>query len=145
MKNYFMHKGFLGFLSSFLIGILFGFGLSLSEMTNPARVLGFLDVTGKWDPTLLFVMVGALLITIPCFQLLPKLEKPLFENKFNLPTLIKVDLKLITGASIFGLGWGLVGLCPGPSFVALITLNSEAILFMLSMLTGFTLYHLFYE
>ena len=145
MKNYFMNKGFSGLLSSFLIGLLFGFGLSLSEMTNPARVLGFLDITGKWDPTLLFVMVGALLVSVPCFQLLPKLEKPLFEKRFNLPTLIKIDLKLIIGAILFGIGWGLAGLCPGPSFVALVTFKFEIILFMLSMLTGITLYHLFFE
>lgn len=117
-----------------LSGLLFGIGLTVSNMVNPQRVLAFLDPFGVWDPTLGFVMAGALAITIPGFSLVLKREKPWFSEKFALPTKKEVDAPLITGAAIFGLGWGLVGLCPGPAITALVSLDSGLILFCTVML-----------
>jgi uncharacterized protein len=125
-------------------GLLFGLGLGISEMLSPSRVLGFLDISGLWDPTLLFVMGGALLITFPAFRLARRMQHPLFESKFALPTRKDIDARLIQGAVLFGIGWGLAGLCPGPAIVGLASLNTEVLLFFVSMLTGMLLYrHLF--
>lgn len=117
-------------------GVLFGIGLTLSDMINPARVLGFLDVAGSWDPTLAFVMGGALLVTFPAFQLVKKLQKPLCSAQFQLPTSHVIDRRLVGGAALFGIGWGLVGFCPGPAIAALVTLDSGVFVFFLSMLVG---------
>lgn len=138
------YKQLLLLITPGLLGILFGFGLSLSEMTNPERVLGFLDVTGTWDPTLLLVMIGALIISIPSFQLLRKIEQPVLEKKFFMPTLKDIDLKLISGACLFGIGWGLAGLCPGPAVVVLATLDASAVIFMFSMLAGMIIHKILY-
>ena len=105
--------------SAFFIGTLFGFGLAVSEMINPARVIGFLDVTGHWDATLLFVMGGALAVTVPGFPLILRRARPLLAEFFALPTKTKLDGSLIVGALIFGVGWGIAGFCPGPALAAL--------------------------
>lgn len=118
-------------------GVLFGMGLSLSEMVNPARVLGFLNVLGEWDPTLVFVMLGALLIAVPGFQFSRVMHKPFLAVSFNVPTRKDLDKKLILGAAIFGVGWGLAGICPGPSLVALNTQQGEIVMFVICMLGGF--------
>ncbi len=117
-------------------GLLFGVGLVISGMVSPERVLGFLDVAGRWDPTLAFVMGGALLVTLPVFQSLPRLGRPLFAERFALPTRKDIDWQLVTGAALFGIGWGLVGLCPGPALVALTTLSTPAFVFVGSLLAG---------
>ena len=117
-------------------GILFGLGLAVSEMVNPARVLGFLNVLGPWDPTLLFVMAGALTVAIPGFQYARLMHKPFLAVSFSVPTKKDLDAKLITGAVIFGVGWGLAGICPGPALVALNSLQGNVLVFVVAMLAG---------
>jgi uncharacterized membrane protein YedE/YeeE len=106
-------------------------------MTDPARVIAFLDITGNWDPTLAFVMGGGLLVTLPVFQLgLGALNKPLFDTEFHLPNRTSLDFKLISGATLFGIGWGLVGLCPGPAIGSLAYLNIDILYFVAAMCAG---------
>jgi uncharacterized membrane protein YedE/YeeE len=123
-------------LAALITGVLFGFGLSLSEMINPARVIGFLDFAGKWDATLLCVMGGALLVTAPLYPLILRRARPLLDRQFFLPTKSTIDRSLIVGAAIFGIGWGLGGFCPGPALAALSTASSSVILFVLAMIAG---------
>lgn len=123
-------------LTALLAGCLFGLGLAVSNMLNPSRVLAFLDVFGQWDPTLAFVMGGALSVTIPGFFLVLKRKQPLFTNNFDLPLKKAVDSQLIFGAVMFGIGWGLVGLCPGPAIAAIATLDPRIGLFLLIMLAS---------
>ncbi len=121
----------------FLAGFIFAVGLSYSGMTKPSKVINFLDFFGDWDPSLIFVMIGAIATTIISFQLiLPKLSKPLLANSFSLPTSIKIDLPMIAGAAIFGTGWGLSGFCPGPVVASISTLNLEIFVFIVCMLLG---------
>lgn len=127
-------------LAAFAAGLLFGLGLGISEMLSPARVLGFLDVMGRWDPTLAFVMGGALLVTFPAFRLARRMQQPLYEDKFVLPTRKDIDAKLVQGAVLFGIGWGLAGLCPGPAVAGLASLNTEVLLFFVAMLAGMALH-----
>lgn len=122
-----------------LCGVLFGLGLAVSNMLNPSRVVGFLDVFGAWDPTLAFVMSGALLITIPGFAWVLRRNKPLFAKQFELPTKQVVDPALVTGAVLFGIGWGLSGLCPGPALAALVSLRLDFLLFVAVMLISWWL------
>src|SRR5690242_18565008 len=96
-------------------GIIFGAGLTLSDMTNPARVSNFLDFAGSWDPTLIFVMAGGLAITTLGYKLILRRSSPLADEKFHLPTLRQIDPPLVGGAALFGVGWGLAGICPGPA------------------------------
>ncbi len=117
-------------------GVLFGLGLSISEMVNPTRVLGFLNVLGPWDPTLAFVMAGALTVAVPGFQYAKLMHKPFLAVSFSVPTKKDLDGKLISGAVIFGVGWGLAGICPGPSLVALNTLQVNVVVFVVAMLAG---------
>ncbi|HXI86079.1 MAG TPA: DUF6691 family protein [Parvularculaceae bacterium] len=123
-------------ISAFLIGILFGLGLVISGMVNPQRVIGFLDVTGTWDPTLLFVMAGALAATFIGYRLVLMRTKPLLDEKFILPTKTTIDRRLIIGASLFGVGWGLGGFCPGPGVTALSIGAIEPVVFVAAMLVG---------
>jgi hypothetical protein len=123
-------------LSSLAVGIVFGFGLSLSEMINPARVIGFLDVVGRWDATLLFVMGGALAVTVTLYPLILRRPRPLLAQEFALPAKKTIDKPLITGAVIFGIGWGLGGFCPGPALAGLASGNSSVILFIVAMVAG---------
>ena len=127
-------------LMALVSGVLFGVGLTVSDMVNPARVLGFLDVAGSWDPTLAFVMGGALLITFPAFALVGKLRKPVCADSFQLPGNRIIDTPLVTGAALFGIGWGLVGFCPGPALASLVTLRSDVVLFVASMVAGMALF-----
>jgi uncharacterized protein len=132
-------------ICALISGVLFGLGLSISGMVNPLRVLGFLDITGHWDPTLAFVMGGALLVTLPAFQRVRTLAKPLFATRFVLPTRKDIDGRLLGGAALFGIGWGLAGLCPGPALLDLITLQPNILLFVMSMFSGMLLYQLTLE
>lgn len=118
-------------------GILFGLGMGWSEMVNPARVIGFLDITGAWDPTLAMVMGGALLVTVPLFPRVLKQQKPVCEVDFSLPQSRYLDKKLVLGAVLFGVGWGIAGFCPGPVVAGLVTLSGDVILFAVAMLAGF--------
>jgi uncharacterized membrane protein YedE/YeeE len=133
-------------ISSLFSGLIFGSGLWLSGMMDPRRVLGFLDVAGgAWDPTLAFVMGGALLITFPAFRLTDKLQTPVCSAAFNMPTNKVVDHKLIIGAMCFGAGWGLVGLCPGPALAALSTLNADVVLFVVALSIGMYIHDKFFS
>tara|TARA_Y100000590_G_scaffold342831_1_gene391566 strand:- start:42 stop:446 length:405 start_codon:yes stop_codon:yes gene_type:complete len=122
---------------SLVCGIIFGIGLVISEMINPEKVLGFLNIFRDWDPSLAFVMIGALIISTPIFHLFKNNNKPLFLPSFSIPTNKEIDKKLIIGSTLFGAGWGLIGLCPGPAITSLALLNMSSIIFVLSMFTGF--------
>ena len=126
-------------LFSLFSGSIFGFGLTLSSMTNPAKVIGFLDITGNWDPSLMFVMIGAIVISAPIFYLLRNKNKPLFGLNFEIPTIKILDKQLILGASLFGIGWGMVGFCPGPAISSIALLKPFSLLFVGSMIVGFYL------
>jgi uncharacterized membrane protein YedE/YeeE len=119
-----------------LLGTLFGVGLSFSGMTDPRKVLGFLDLFGDWDPTLVFVMASGVATTFIAYRLILKREKPIFSALFVLPNNIKIDRNLILGAVLFGIGWGLYGYCPGPAIASLSYLNYESFLFVAAMLAG---------
>ncbi len=116
-------------------GLLFGAGLMLSGMTNPARVIGFLDVQA-WDPTLMFVMGGALLVTTPVFAWARRRERPVLEPIFHAPAKTQLDGRLLLGAALFGAGWGLAGLCPGPALVSLPSARVELLGFVVVMLAS---------
>jgi uncharacterized membrane protein YedE/YeeE len=128
------------FFASFGSALLFGLGLGLSGMTLPSKVIGFLDITGNWDPTLAFVMVGAILVHSISFQLITKRPSPIFSTSFRLPTRKDVDYKLVVGAAIFGLGWGLGGFCPGPAIVGLVSGIPAVLVFVGSMVAGIYAY-----
>jgi len=127
----------------FVIGLVFGLGLLLSGMSDPARVLNFLDLggigSGTWDPSLAFVMMGAVATTFVGFQLVLKRQRPVFADAFQLPTRSDLDMHIIAGPAIFGIGWGLAGLCPGPAFVALGYGSSASVVFIIAMLGGMAL------
>jgi uncharacterized membrane protein YedE/YeeE len=120
-----------------LAGALFGAGLLVSGMTDPARVIGFLDPLGRWDPSLAFVMAGAVAVYATALRWLRgRRAAPVFDVKFHLPTRRDIDRQLVAGAALFGIGWGLGGLCPGPGIVAAASGSSGAIGFVLAMLAG---------
>ena len=123
-------------LAAFAAGIIFALGLTISEMINPGRVIGFLDVAGHWDPTLLLVMAGALVITVPIFPVILHRPKPLLAAQFTLPTKTRLDRPLVLGAAVFGAGWGLAGFCPGPALAALASGSLSVILFVVAMILG---------
>lgn len=122
-------------------GALFGLGLGVSGMTLPAKVHGFLDVTGAWDPSLALVMVGAIGVHLVLFRAIVRRASPLFRGTFHLPSRADVDASLLGGAALFGVGWGLGGVCPGPGLVSLATGRAEAATFVLAMLLGMALQH----
>lgn len=126
----------IGYLSSFGAGLVFGVGLWVSGMAVPAKVLGFLDVTGDWDPSLLLVMAGAVGVTLAAFRAVEKRARPFFTEAFVLPTRKDIDLPLVAGSAIFGLGWGIAGYCPGPAITALSNLTVEIFAFVVAMLAG---------
>lgn len=121
-------------------GLVFGLGLAVSGMMNPAKVIGFLDVAGDWDPTLAFVMGGALLVAVPAYRFIPRRGRPVLEGEFSLPKKKAVDAPLILGSALFGIGWGLVGFCPGPAIAALGTGLVPVFAFVAAMLAGMALY-----
>ena len=121
-------------------GMIFGLGLAISGMMNPAKVVGFLDVAGRWDPTLAFVMGGALLVTVPAFRLILGRPRPILADGFALPTNSVLDGRLLGGAALFGVGWGLSGFCPGPAVAALVTGLTPVFAFVTAMLAGMFLY-----
>jgi len=117
-------------------GTLFGSGLALSGMTDPERVRGFLDVFGRWDPTLVFVMGGAVLVMAIAWWIRSRLTAPVFGDKFSLPDRRDLDAKLIGGSALFGIGWGIAGLCPGPAMASLAIAPLQALPFIFAMLVG---------
>ena len=122
-----------------IAGILFGLGLTLSGMSDPAKVLGFLDITGDWVPDLIFVMGGAVVVTLIFTPLVVKRARPLVADSFSLPTTKTLDKRLVSGAVLFGVGWGLSGYCPGPAVVSLLYGYESTIVFCLAMLAGMSI------
>ncbi len=129
-------------LSEFGVGLLFGLGLILAGMTDPSKVLGFLDVAGLWDPSLAFVMGGAVLVSLGAFALAKKRSRSFLGGAMHLPTGRDIDRRLITGSLLFGAGWGLAGFCPGPAIVSVATGNPKAIVFVVAMLAGMAVFEI---
>jgi uncharacterized membrane protein YedE/YeeE len=117
-------------------GLVFGLGLVVSGMSQPAKVLGFLDILGKWDPTLIFVMAAALVVAAPGFYFARRIGEPVIAEKFHWPTRGEIDRSLVAGSALFGVGWGLVGLCPGPAITNLATLMPQVVAFVAAMGAG---------
>lgn len=124
-------------------GLVFGLGLIVSGMADPAKVLGFLDLAGAWDPSLALVMGGAIAVALPAFALAQRRERSALGAPMQLPPPGPVDRRLIAGSLLFGIGWGIAGFCPGPAIVALGMLRSEALLFVGAMLAGMAAFELF--
>lgn len=124
----------------FLIGLLFGTGLVVAGMSDPAKVVNFLDLaaisTGGWDPSLAFVMAAGTLVTFVGYRYVLKRKSPIFDTQFHLPQAKNINAPIVVGPAIFGIGWGLAGFCPGPAFTALGTGNSNAVLFVVAMMVG---------
>jgi hypothetical protein len=129
-------------VTSFVIGLIFGLGLILSGMTNPAKIIGFLDIFGKWDPSLLLVMFGAIIVTATSFHLTKHRKQSLLGQPLNVPSAGRIDHKLILGSLIFGAGWGLAGYCPGPSLVSILQGGYQPIVFVISMLVGMVFFEI---
>lgn len=127
-------------LPGLVVGVIFGAGLALSDMVNPARVLAFLDVAGSWDPTLAFVIGGALLPSALAYAVVRRMDRPLLEEQFRIPESRALNPNLLGGAALFGVGWGLVGLCPGPAIAGLAFGRWELWLFAAAMLAGMLLH-----
>ena len=121
-------------------GLLFGLGLGYAQMIDPQRVIGFLDVAGNWDPTLAFVMGGAVLVTLVSFRWILKRPQPILKGQFFLPTRQDIDRPLVIGAALFGVGWGIGGYCPGPAITALMLGSANPLLFILAMVVGSLVY-----
>jgi uncharacterized membrane protein YedE/YeeE len=126
-------------LVALLAGTIFGLGLAMSGMTDTAKVLGFLDLFGNWVPDLAFVMGGAVCVTLVAFRFVLKRPTPLLATAFSLPASSSIDGRLISGAALFGLGWGVYGYCPGPAISALVYLNGNTFIFVLAMFAGMAL------
>lgn len=123
-------------LISLLAGLVFGIGLIIAGMTDPARVLGFLDLAGRWNPSLAFVMGGAIVVALPAFAFAARRQRTVTGAPLQLPTATRIDRRLLLGALAFGAGWGLAGLCPGPALALLATGNGKVLVFVASMLVG---------
>jgi uncharacterized protein len=123
-------------VASYLIGLIFGVGISISGMANPAKVLNFFDLTGTWDPSLIFVMGGALIVTFIGYRLVLRKPAPLFEERFQLPTATRLDARLLGGSALFGIGWGIAGFCPGGALPALGTGRIEVFAFVAALVFG---------
>ena len=123
-------------------GALFGAGLTVSGMTEPARVRGFLDVFGRWDPTLVFVIGGAVIVMAIAWRIQSRMKSPLFGEKFSLPDRRDFDGRLIAGSALFGIGWGIAGLCPGPAVASLALSPLSVLPFVLAMLAGMAVHKL---
>ncbi|MDW5377946.1 DUF6691 family protein [Halomonas sp. HP20-15] len=130
-------------LMGYLAGLLFGLGLAIGGMTDPARVLNFLDVFGNWDPTLMFVLGGAVFTTLIGYRVVLRYPRPLFAEMFQLSTRSDVDRRLISGAALFGIGWGLSGYCPGPAFASLAGLTFPLVAMLVAMVGGWWLAKMF--
>lgn len=130
-------KALLQPMLSLLAGVVFGLGLSISGMIDPARVLGFLDIaSGHWDPSLIFVLAGAAIIAMPGVFMQRRLSRPWLDERFHLPVKTRIDSSLLLGASIFGIGWGIAGFCPGPAIAAISTARPLVFLFVATMAVG---------
>ena len=129
-------------VSEFVVGLLFGLGLILAGMTDPSKVIGFLDLAGAWDPSLAFVMGGAILVGVFAFTAARRRTTNFFGGAMQLPTTRDIDLRLIGGSVLFGAGWGLAGFCPGPAIVSVGAGQPKAIVFTLAMLLGMVVFEM---
>jgi uncharacterized membrane protein YedE/YeeE len=129
-------------LTSLLAGLVFGLGLIVSGMANPAKVLGFLDLAGRWDPSLALVMAGAIAVGSVAFLLVKNRTRSLLGAEMKLPTASHIDRRLVVGSALFGMGWGIAGFCPGPGLVALGMGESKALVFVAAMLAGMAVFEL---
>lgn len=129
-------------ISEFVVGLIFGIGLILSGMTDPGKVIGFLDLFGAWDPSLALVMGGAILVGVFAFAVAKKRTTTFLNEALHLPTSSDIDKRLLVGGLMFGVGWGLAGFCPGPALVSLGTGEPKAAVFVLAMLAGMVLFEL---
>jgi len=123
-------------LSAFLVGVLFGLGLTISQMINPAKIIAFLDIAGNWDPSLLVVMGSAFGVSFVGYRIVLAREKPLFDERFQLPVKTAIDRPLVIGSALFGAGWGLAGLCPGPAISAALPGNGAIHVFLVALVVG---------
>ena len=130
-------------ISEFIVGLIFGLGLILSGMTNPAKVQGFLDLFGSWDPSLAFVMGGAIAVGMISFAIARKRTQSFFGGAMHLPTRTDIDKKLVVGGLIFGAGWGLAGFCPGPALVSMASGEIKALVFVGAMLAGMAIHSVY--
>lgn len=130
---------------AFIAGLLFAFGLALAGMTQPAKVVAFLDLSGDWDPSLAFVMGGAILVYMPIFRFAKRMQAAWSGQAFSLPTRNDLDPRLIAGAALFGIGWGVGGYCPGPGFTASGAMSSHALTFTAALITGFVAHTLVFS
>jgi uncharacterized membrane protein YedE/YeeE len=135
-------KKHLDTLSSFIVGLIFGIGLILAGMTNPAKVIGFLDITGTWDPSLAFVMGGAILVAIVAFRFAKKRTANFLGGAMRMPTSDMIDKRLVIGSLLFGAGWGMAGFCPGPALTSIGTGNPKAVIFVIAMIAGMAIFEL---
>ncbi len=129
-------------LASLLSGLIFGIGLIVSGMSNPNKVLGFLDLAGPWDPSLLFVIGGAITVAVVPFAIARRRTVSYLGEKLQIPTRRDIDRRLVIGSALFGIGWGIAGLCPGPALTTLFSGNPKAILFVVSMIAGMGIFEL---
>ena len=128
---------------AFLAGLVFGLGLIVSGMANPAKVVGFLDVAGSWDPSLAFVMAGAVSVGVIAFAAARRRTVSVLGSEMKLPTTDRIDRRLLAGSAVFGVGWGMAGFCPGPGLVALGMGEGKAVVFVVAMLLGMGVFELF--
>lgn len=123
-------------IAAFGAGLVFAIGLAVGGMTDPLKVISFLDFTGAWDPSLAFVMGGAIAVYAPLFRVLSRRQAPVFDRTFHLPSRRDIDSRLVVGSTLFGIGWGLGGFCPGPALVSLMSFGKSALVFGAAMLAG---------
>jgi uncharacterized membrane protein YedE/YeeE len=136
-----MNHKIMKMMTPLAAGIIFGLGLLLSGMTNPAKVRGFLDIFGDWQPALAAVMVAAIVIFALAYHFSNKMKQPWFHGNFHRPSLTQLDARLLIGAALFGIGWGLVGLCPGPALLNIMTGKEDVLIFILALLAGNRIAH----
>lgn len=129
-------------LSSFIVGLIFGIGLIFAGMTDPSKVIGFLDIAGNWDPSLAFVMGGAILVGVVAFRFANKRTANFIGGAMHMPTKNDIDRRLVLGSLLFGAGWGMAGFCPGPAITSLGTGNPKAVIFVIAMIAGMALFEL---
>lgn len=129
-------------IAALATGLIFGLGLILSGMTDPSKVIGFLDLAGPWDPSLAFVMGGAILVGVAAFRFAKGREKSLLGDVMRLPTARQVDRRLVLGGLAFGAGWGLAGYCPGPALVSVAQGGTQPLIFVVAMLAGMAIYEI---
>lgn len=128
--------------SAFIVGLIFGIGLIFGGMTNPAKVIGFLDIFGSWDPSLAFVMGGAILVGVIAFRFAKQRTTSFVGGAMHLPTSNDIDKRLVIGSVLFGAGWGMAGFCPGPAITSLGTGNPKAVIFVVAMVAGMAIFEL---